>query len=412
MNTVNLGDLTFEDEESRTWFTNLDRHVAEMVAARAAIRAFLVSLAVATRRPDMDLHPWRETHSDIRLMNFLVIRSFLRWRPTAEGDPTLLSDFAGVDTTVTLQVRARFASHCLENANGATHAEWYEALVFSALALADLSGKLANSEDTTAIRDCVWQSWKRTLEHARMDVESLKQHAPSEVLLMQPFSEEWLAGELRTVRAIAVARYDNDPEEGPRFAYWREWYRAVLDGAPLDPEMHQKIAMIPDQDLEQGHAHLAARIDEIRARFEVETAARSVENYLQRPIVAQTRTGAPSIGHNNPPPDDALPALRPEVQRLAELVQDLQKQMQASDLNLARVETNAQEIQETERKIGLWLAKQLNVSADEFFKELGKWGGRVAAAGLTAGGLWLFGLLQDLGPLLQALRALISGAAG
>ena len=94
------------------------------------------------------------------------------------------------------------------------------------------------------------------------------------------------------------------------------------------------------------------------------------------------------------------------------LVQTVETQARSTEPNVEIVEAAAVEIQEVGDKSASWLAQKLDTSAEEFFKELGKWSGRAAAAGLSAGAIWLLGLLEKLQPLLGHLQKWIVSLAG
>ena len=56
------------------------------------------------------------------------------------------------------------------------------------------------------------------------------------------------------------------------WSFWREWYQGFLDGKPLDWELQRRVALIPDEDWEKGPAHIAGKIEEIKAAFLAEKA--------------------------------------------------------------------------------------------------------------------------------------------
>ncbi len=51
------------------------------------------------------------------------------------------------------------------------------------------------------------------------------------------------------------------------WSFWREWYQGFLDGKPVDWELQRRVALIPDADWEKGPAHIAEKIEEIKAQF-------------------------------------------------------------------------------------------------------------------------------------------------
>jgi len=67
------------------------------------------------------------------------------------------------------------------------------------------------------------------------------------------------------------------------WSFWRDWYQGFLDGEPLDWELQRRVALIPDADWEQGPGHIAGKIEEIRAEFEVEQAATTAKSEFEKP---------------------------------------------------------------------------------------------------------------------------------
>lgn len=53
----------------------------------------------------------------------------------------------------------------------------------------------------------------------------------------------------------------------PEWVFWRDWYQGFLGGTPMDWELQRRIALIDSADWEQGAAHIAGKIEVIRAEF-------------------------------------------------------------------------------------------------------------------------------------------------
>ena len=60
-----------------------------------------------------------------------------------------------------------------------------------------------------------------------------------------------------------------------RSAFWREWYQGFLDGKPLPWEFQRRVALIPDEDWEQGPEHIAEKIEKIREDYAKEQASKT-----------------------------------------------------------------------------------------------------------------------------------------
>jgi hypothetical protein len=59
----------------------------------------------------------------------------------------------------------------------------------------------------------------------------------------------------------------------PDLAFWRNWYRGFLDGAPLDWELQKRVALIPNDVWEQGNGAVAEAIREIEAEYLAEQSS-------------------------------------------------------------------------------------------------------------------------------------------
>lgn len=290
---IQLGELYLEDHDAEKWFNSLDESIAEQVASLAALRAFLVTMAVATRQPKFDLIHWRETHADIRLVLCIVNKAYLPWRPTFSSSPTTFQKLAHAELDVTLTSQSKFATYCLENANGTDREHWFEALKFCALALAKLSS--GDSSGSKQAQEAVSLSWSRVIEHAEEDATDLNSTRFTE-LAAPLFSEDWLSGELSNLWKFAIARYDNDPPEGPRFQYWRDWYRGLLIGTPLDLELQYRLFAIDDTIWDKGPEAVSEEIEKIHARLQTERALAELKDSLSTQTIARL-----GIGGNNPP---------------------------------------------------------------------------------------------------------------
>ncbi|WP_209546990.1 hypothetical protein [Ruegeria sp. HKCCSP346] len=290
---IQLGELYLEDHDAEKWFNSLDESIAEQVASLAALRAFLVTLAVATRQPKFDLTHWRETHADIRLALCIVNKAYLPWRPTFSSPPSTFQQMAHAELDVTLTIQSKFATYCLENANGTEREHWFEALKFCALALAKLSS--GHSSGFKQAQKAVSLTWSRVIEHAKEDATDLNSTRFTEIAAPL-FSEDWLSGELSSLWKFAIARYDNDPPEGPRFQYWRDWYRGLLIGKPLDLELQYRLFVIDDTIWDEGPEAVSEEIEKIHARLQTERALTELKDSLSTQTIARH-----GIGGNNPP---------------------------------------------------------------------------------------------------------------
>jgi len=78
--------------------------------------------------------------------------------------------------------------------------------------------------------------------------------------------------ELNSAARIFWSGFKEFSQESPHWSFWRDWYQGFLDGKPLDWELQRRVALIPDADWDEGPAHIAAKIEEIKADFLAEKA--------------------------------------------------------------------------------------------------------------------------------------------
>lgn len=161
------------------------------------------------------------------------------------------------------------------------------------------------------------------------------------------------------------------------WSFWRDWYQGFLDGEPLDWELQRRVALIPDEDWDEGPAHVSGVIDEIRARIEVERHAEAVAALL-----AASDLLPAGIGHNNPP--DAVDDLPISLEDLAEtnkMIARVLREVGNPKPDKSVVEGAATWIRQALWTAALWFAMKADIAAGEFAK---KFGGYCAAAALPA----------------------------
>ncbi|WP_170560954.1 hypothetical protein [Ruegeria atlantica] len=369
---IQLGEIYLEDHAAEKWFSNLDNRIAEQVASLAALRAFLVTLAIATREPQFDLIHWRETHADIRLVLLIVNKIYSPWRATFSTPPTAFQRFSEVELDLTLEVQSKFATFCLENASSAEREHWYEALKFCALALAKLSS--SDSSGTRQAQEAAALAWSRVIEHAQEDATDLKTREFTEVAAPL-FSEDWLSGELTNLWKFAIARYEGDPPEGSRFQYWRDWYRGLLTGEPLDWDLQRRLVLIDDTIWDKGPESVADEIEQIRARRQVEIACANLKDSLK----AQT-TARHGIGGNNPPESIHDELLSGAVTLIWEAEKELSTALEAENPSRVWIETILAKFKSGLASFLRWCANKGDLAVDTLIK----WGIPATGAGYAA----------------------------
>ncbi|MBO9410125.1 MULTISPECIES: hypothetical protein [unclassified Ruegeria] len=349
---IRLGELYPQDAEAENWFFSLDDKIANQVAALSALRAFLISLSIATREPQFDLVHWSDTHDDIRLILFLVNKYQVPPPTILPSSPTALHQIADFEGEMTLSIQAKFATYCMQNAVSARREHWFEALKFCSLALAKLS---VQSVDAKA---AVEFAWSKVIEHAKNDAINIqnKQHVEFSFPL---FSEDWLKDELYYHWKSAVGQFEDDPTKGTRFRYWREWYRNIAAGAPIDWEIQRRLASIEDHIWNNGPDAVELEIQQIRARRQVERAEIDLRNLSK----AQTTTRH-GIGGNNPPesiPDEYLAS---SISLIWEAENELSSALEEEKPDHERIEAILSKLKAGFAGLLKWLGRKADLAVD------------------------------------------------
>lgn len=351
------------DVDTRDWFYELSAEIAEATAARAALRGFLMSLCIATRNPQIDLYHWKKTHRECQLALMATIKAVLPFRMTVAGETTRLQALGISDTPWTLQLNGQFARKSLENSHGRTRLDWYEALMFSAAALVRMPTNPSKDESDAAIR----LAWEKSIEHAQEDASDLISHDLKEVFSSPLFSQEWLMGDLELFWKLAVSKHSDEPPEGPRFGFWRRWYKALLLGEPLSWEVMQDIAALPEQTWlgEDGLAELAKAIREIEARFNdrlerpenvPELSQKKLLEHVQRLLSSPEMTALAAEGaaetldraiaqYLKEAPANCLPETLTHLEGIPGLFRQIARTVKSDALSKAKAEKLASEIE-------------------------------------------------------------------
>jgi hypothetical protein len=84
------------------------------------------------------------------------------------------------------------------------------------------------------------------------------------------------------------------------WTFWRDWYRGMLTGAPMDWDLQQPMALIKDEIWKAGPEDVAKEIERIQAKFVLE---REVKRLKEELTALEQATSSPLIGAT-----DGLPA--------------------------------------------------------------------------------------------------------
>ncbi|UWP97923.1 hypothetical protein [Aliiroseovarius crassostreae] len=146
---------------------------------------------------------------------------------------------------------------------------------------------------------------------------------------------------------------------GTVWSFWRDWYQGFLDGKPLDWELQRRVALIPDQDWEKGPEHIARKIEEIRARFELEKRLEELEAEKQ---VWQERARL-GIGGNNPP--EAIEDARIVQEIIWAPIEELKAETQSEAPDKSRIKSAISKLKALAAGAGIWAFAKADAALEQ-----------------------------------------------
>lgn len=154
--------------------------------------------------------------------------------------------------------------------------------------------------------------------------------------------------------------------QGPGWDFWTDWYEGYLTGQPLDLDLLEKVALIPDEDWETGDDHVNRVIASIYDAHRVAEAAARLEADL-----VLTVSEVPGIGHNRPPEDISdLPLVVPPIQ---EPLRAIRNQALAPRPDKQAVNDAIATLRTILSEVGSYIAGKLDLAIDESIKALAPW---------------------------------------
>jgi hypothetical protein len=165
-------------------------------------------------------------------------------------------------------------------------------------------------------------------------------------------------------QVVAQGFFDNWYEwAGKNGSFWREWYRGLLDGEPLDWELQRRVALIDDAVWEAGIEAVAAEIEKIRTIFNLQKRIGDLEIDLRR--ATADRHG---IGGNNPPEMlDDVPIAK-ELVIVWQPLEDLSKDIANGDPDSSRLKEIIERLVSALKKGFSWCLKKGDLIVDTAIK--------------------------------------------
>lgn len=165
-------------------------------------------------------------------------------------------------------------------------------------------------------------------------------------------------------QAVALRFFDHWHEwAGKNGSFWREWYKGLLDGEPLDWGLQRRVALIDDAVWEAGIEAVAVEIEKIRAIFDLEKRIGDLETELRR--ATADRYG---IGGNNPPEmlDDA--PIAKELVIVWQPLEDLKNEIVNGDPDSSRMQMIIERLVSALKTGFAWCLKKGDLIVDTAIK--------------------------------------------
>lgn len=121
-----------------------------------------------------------------------------------------------------------------------------------------------------------------------------------------------------------------DQRQDPKgiWTFWKQWYRGMMEGVPLDWGLQLRVALIEDEIWKSGPEAVAREIERIQVKHELELEIAALRGQLAE---AKQLSALPNRLHNHPPEavDDTIFAFRTDVtlvwDQLTELEEEVRK---------------------------------------------------------------------------------------
>ncbi|WP_139792632.1 hypothetical protein [Pseudophaeobacter leonis] len=270
-------------KQLESWLTTQDPRMSRAIAARAALRALpaLMALGVQTagKTPDASLLLSRLRATLISGVASSCPIDMMRTQNSAHAAVAPYAEDSPASATVAFASSANFSAS-------------------DAASTVYTSARTALSYSTLSAR---YDARSAAFSAAFSDAERGKDGEASQVFaaLLWPNSND--IAQLLQIWETFEARPDPDGI----WSFWRDWYRSMLQGTPMDWDLQLQVALIDNAIWEAGPETVAKEISRIRAKFELEQEVKHLKEQL---TALRQATTSPQIGDNGGPPLDALPS--------------------------------------------------------------------------------------------------------
>ncbi|UWS02941.1 hypothetical protein K4K94_11500 [Phaeobacter inhibens] len=189
--------------------------------------------------------------------------------------------------------------------------------------------------------------------------------------------------------------------------FWRDWYQGFLDGNPLDWGLQRRVALIDDATWARGPEAVAAEIERIRSRYELE---QEIANLKEQLTAVQNTPAAALIGDNGGPPLEDAPAraFQTDLALIWKQIEELEEEIAKPSPSPSLLEKIAKALWEISLRMAAYCGSVADGMIREGTKELAKagakWTARATAVTVTAQTEGVQSVVKAIGAFVKTLQ--------
>ncbi|AXT34732.1 hypothetical protein D1820_06945 [Phaeobacter sp. LSS9] len=191
------------------------------------------------------------------------------------------------------------------------------------------------------------------------------------------------------------------------WSFWRDWYQGFLDGKPLDWVLQRRVALIDDAIWDAGPEAVAAEIERIRSRYDLE---REIANLKEQLTTFQHSPATALIGDNGGPPLEDAPAraFQTDLALIWKQVEELEEEIAKPSPSPLQLEKIAKALWDICLRMAAYCGSIADGMIREGTKELAKagakWTARATAVTVTAQTEGVQSVVKAIGAFVKTLQ--------
>ena len=149
------------------------------------------------------------------------------------------------------------------------------------------------------------------------------------------------------------------------WSFWTRWWDGVLSGQQINWDLQRDLALIPDEDWQQGPAHIAAIIARLEEQFDLRGQVAELRTKLQEAEFRDQASYATVAhrSHNHPPEVlEAATEARREITIVLQLLEDAEKELSLQAPSSAILKRNGAVLREAGKSIAKYCLKLVDLA--------------------------------------------------